>query len=106
MNIDLPSDYVEFVNSTDVLWGETDYEFGGYFDLEPLENIEQMNKDIEIEKYAPGYVAFASDGGGEVFAFDSMGQIFLLPLVGMEPSVATKIASSWQEFKSHIQINS
>lgn len=105
MNIHLPSEYVEFMNSTNVLWGETDYEFGGYFDLEFLDNIEQMNRDIEIEKYAPGYVAFASDGGGEVFAFDNMGPIFLLPLVGMEPSVAIKIASSWQEFKSHMAKN-
>ncbi|MGD9364559.1 MAG: SMI1/KNR4 family protein [Desulfobacteraceae bacterium] len=101
----LPKEYVAFANSTDVLWGETDYDFGGYFDLEPLENIEQMNKDIEIEKYAPGFVAFASDGGGEVFAFDKEGQIFLLPLIGMEPSTATKVASTWKEFKSHIVKN-
>ena len=105
MNVNLPTEYVEFMNSVDALWGETDYEFGGYFDLEPLEKIEQMNKDIEIETYAPGFVAFASDGGGEVFAFDKEGQIFLLPLVGMEPNKATKIAASWQEFKSHIVQN-
>lgn len=98
----LPKDYVEFISSTKTLWGETDYEFGSYFDLEPLEEIDKLNKDIDIETNAPGFVAFASDGGGEVFVFDGEGQIYLMPMIGMEPSAAIKIASSWQEFKAHI----
>lgn len=105
MIMELPTEYIDFVNSTDVLWGETNYEFGSYFDLEPLENIKKFNEDVEIEIYAPGFLAFASDGGGEVFVFDKEGKIYLLPLVGMEPSAASKIASSWQEFKLHIVKN-
>ncbi len=102
IHVKLPAEYIQYVHSSDVLWGETNYEFGGYFDLEPLDNIEQFNRDIEILVYAPEFVAFASDGGGEVFVFDQEGQIFLLPLIGMDPSAAIKVALSWQEFKSHI----
>lgn len=83
--------------------GFTDLELGGYFDLEPLESIEEMNKDIEIERYAPGYLAFASDGGGEVLAFDKDGKVVSIPLIGMEAKSAKVIANSWIEYVSHIQ---
>ncbi|QYJ89378.1 SMI1/KNR4 family protein [Shewanella halotolerans] len=105
MKATLPKEYIEFFKSSDQLWGETDYEFGGYFELEPLDKIEQMNNDIGIAQDAPGFIAFACDGGGEVFVFDESGQIFLLPLIGMEPSVAVKLASSWSEFETHIVQN-
>ena len=105
MKVTLPTEYIKFFKSLDQLWGETDYEFGGYFELEPLDKIEKMNNDIGIAQDAPGFIAFACDGGGEVFVFDESGQIFILPLIGMEPSVAVKLASSWNEFETHIVQN-
>ncbi|GAA5445230.1 hypothetical protein Misp06_03428 [Microbulbifer sp. NBRC 101763] len=102
MNVTLPQEYIEFLKSSDQLWGETDYELGEYFELEPLDTIEKMNKDIGIVQAAPGFIAFACDGGGEVFVFDESGQIFILPLIGMEPGAAVKLASSWSEFETHI----
>ncbi|QDS99887.1 hypothetical protein HG15A2_32180 [Adhaeretor mobilis] len=52
------------VQSSQTMHGFTDLDFGGYFHLEPLELVEKLNKDIEIEEHAPGLLAFASDGGG------------------------------------------
>jgi hypothetical protein len=103
--IALPDEYTRFIQSVDKLYGDTDYEFGGYFDLEPLETVNQMNEDIQIEQYAPGFIAFASNGGGEVFVFDKNGAVYLLPLIGMEPGEAVKLASSWSELEHHIQPN-
>ncbi|MEZ5472621.1 MAG: SMI1/KNR4 family protein [Marinicella sp.] len=100
--IKLPKDYTDYLAQTEVFFGETDFEFGGYFELEPLENIEEFNKDIQTGIYAPGFIAFGSDGGGEILAFDKSGKIYLLPLIGMSLNDAILIASSWHEFEQHI----
>ncbi len=100
--IPLPEEYISYIQNGGAVFGETDYEFGGYFDLEPLELVQQYNTDIEIEQYAPDFIAFGSDGGGEAFVFDSKGAVYLLPLIGMEQDQAVKIANSWKEFISHV----
>ena len=40
--------------------------------------------------------------GGEAFVFNSKGEIYLLPLIGMEQDAAVKLANSWKEFISHV----
>lgn len=100
--IELPKGYLDYINNGGILYGETNYEFGSYFDLEPIENIPEYNQDIEIQTYAPEFIAFGSDGGGEAFVFDANGAIYLLPFIGMESEQAVKVASSWSEFLSHV----
>ena len=97
----LPNEFTNYLETDGDMEFETNYEFGGYIILEPLDLIEQFNTDIEISKHAPNYTAFTSDGGGEVFAFDKEGAIFLLPLIGMSPDDATKVAKSWNEYESN-----
>ncbi len=75
----------------------------GYVVLWPLADIPSNNSDIEIQDYAPGFVAFAGDGGGEVLAFDASGAVFLLPLVGMEPQYAIKVAGSFVELEARFE---
>ena len=101
--MNLPESYIKYLKSGGITAGFTDLEFGGYFDLEPLDKIEELNNEIGISSNAPGFTAFASDGGGEVFAFDAKGSVYLLPMIGMEPQYATKIAESWNEYASHIE---
>jgi hypothetical protein len=52
----------------------------------------------EVAKYAPGFFGFASNGGGEMYAFSPTGAIVYLPFIGMEPKYARHLANSWQEF--------
>ncbi|UVH59303.1 hypothetical protein NWF24_07790 [Variovorax paradoxus] len=54
---------------------------------------------MEVDARAPGFIAFAGDGGGEVFAFDNAGAIFLLPMIGMgmEPEAAMPVAADFLE---------
>ena len=99
----LPEEYLEHLQAGNPRYGSTDLELGGYFDLEPIEFIEEMNKDVEMEKNAPGFLAFASDGGGELLAFDREGKVYSIPLIGMDSKSAVLIANSWQEYVSHIQ---
>lgn len=94
----LPTQYIDYVQNGGQMKFEADFDFGGYIILEPLERIDEFNKEIEINEYAPGYLAFASDGGGEAFVFDSEGKIYLMPLVGMSPNDASMIAESWAEY--------
>ena len=64
-----------------------------------LDELQQFNEEYEVLKYAPGFFGFATSGGGEMFAISPTGEVVCLPFIGMEPSVAVKIASNWQEFE-------
>jgi hypothetical protein len=75
----------------------------GYFILWHPDEIDQNNADIQIEEYAPGFIAFGGNGGGELLVFDKEGAVFMLPMIGMEPQYAQKIAASWQDFERHIR---
>ncbi|MES2838736.1 MAG: hypothetical protein V4794_00455, partial [Pseudomonadota bacterium] len=55
------------------------------------------NTALQVDLCAPGFVAFAGNGGGEVFAFDMAGAVFMLPIIGMEPGAATKVAGDFLE---------
>lgn len=59
----------------------------------------QLNKDYDIEIYAPEFFIFGSDGGYTAFTIEkSTGKIFEMPFIGMEKEGATFIASSFDEF--------
>ncbi len=58
--MDLPADYLEYWKFGKPTSGYTDLELGGYFDLEPIKSIQQLNIDLEIAEHAPGFLAFAS----------------------------------------------
>jgi hypothetical protein len=101
MNIKLPKELVDYF--------ETDCrEFAftkgdpGYLQLWPQEEIEQWNQDYEVPEYAPGFVGFGSDGGGEMLAFDAEGAVYMIPFIGMSIEDAKKIGSSWSEIVSRI----
>jgi hypothetical protein len=72
-----------------VLWGE---------DEEAASNAE-----MEVGVYAPGFVAFAANGGGEIYAVDEDDAVFMLPMIGMEPSAAIKLADDFLELAHGFQ---
>lgn len=55
------------------------------------------NAAMEADACAPGFIAFAGDGGGEVFMFDNAGAIYLLPMIGMETVAAMPVAENFLE---------
>lgn len=64
-----------------ILWGE--------------DEVTTANVDMEVGAYAPGFVAFAGNGGGEIYAFDERGAVFMLPMIGMALDVAIKVADNF-----------
>ena len=75
----------------------------GYFILWPPDEVEQSNHEYEVSTYAPGFLAFGSNGGGELLAFDAIGAVYLLAAIGMSSEDAIKISYSWPEFVSQIK---
>ena len=102
MNLSIPQDYKEYLEHRGCFEGITRGE-PGYIALWPLDEIPGNNAEIEIQALAPGYTAFAGDGGGEVLAFDASGAVYKLPLIGMEPRCATKIASNFSELSARFE---
>nr|WP_216599710.1 SMI1/KNR4 family protein [Cupriavidus sp. HPC(L)] len=75
----------------------------GYVALWSLDEIDVNNADVEINVYAPGFLAFGGDGGGELLAFDHTGAVFMLPMIGMAPDCAIRIADSFSDLATRLE---
>ena len=101
----IPHDYIEYIKSIGAFECLTREDAEpGYVVLWPFEEIAKNNSDVEIEMYAPGFVAFGGNGGGELLVFDSAGTVFMLPMVGMSPNCAIPIAANFQELVNRLEI--
>jgi hypothetical protein len=102
--MDLPSDYVEYLENGGAIEAfVTPASAPGYMVLWPVEEIEEMNADYEFATYAPGFLGFGTNGGGEILAFDAKGAVYMLPAIGLEPKYATLLAATWKEFELMIE---
>ncbi len=66
----------------------------------PLDQVFEHNEDCLVPEFAPGYLGFATSGGGEMYAFAPSGRIVCLAFVGMSPSEELPIAESWHAFEA------
>jgi hypothetical protein len=104
MTIPLPAIYRAFIDTNGlfegsvvlsgeehdvILWGE--------------DEVATANSEMDLDMYAPGFVAFAGNGGGEIYAFDAVGAVFMLPMIGMEPEAAIKVADDFLELAQGFQ---
>jgi hypothetical protein len=97
MALSIPQDYLDYVRTHGIFEGETsDDAEPGYIELWSPDAIRATNEDIEIESLAPGFVAFAGNGGGEALAFDAGGAVYMLPLIGMAPECAEFVAKNFK----------
>ena len=55
-----------------------------------------------VNELAPGFFAFASDGGGELLALTPEGGVVTMPFVGMNPVDAFPVADTWAEFLRYL----
>ena len=98
----LPAEYVKYCSGDGLLEGGL-IVAPGWFQLWPLGEIEDLNRDYQVQEYAPGFLGFGSSGGGELLAFDAEGSIVMIPFIGMAPNEAITIATSWSDFVSKIE---
>ncbi len=66
----------------------------------PLDEVVAYNENYLVSDFAPGYLGFATSGGGEMFAFAPSGRIVCLAFVGMDPTEALPVAETWHEFEA------
>ena len=78
-----------------------------YLVLWAASEVVPFNADYEIRKYAPAFFAFGSNGGGELFAFDtriSDDSVFMLPMIGMSDNDGMLFADSMDAFARRIAV--
>ena len=95
--MNLPADYVTYFA------GDSPREGGlavapGWFQLWLPAEVPHWNREYHVQEFAPGFLGFGSNGGGELLAFDAAGRIVMLPMVGMSAHDAKLVAGSWREF--------
>ena len=102
--MDLPAEYLEFLQRGGATEAFLTCGFPGYMQLWPLEKTAEYNEGYEIAEFAPGFLGFGSNGGGELLCFDGSGAVYCLPCIGMSPEEAKKIADSWADFVQYIEV--
>ncbi|RQU77137.1 hypothetical protein DF141_10100 [Burkholderia cenocepacia] len=101
----IPTEYIDYLRTNGVFEGFTrDGTEPGYVALWPTEEILQNNADVEMATYAPDYIAFAGDGGGELLAFDLAGAVFMLPMIGLASECAIRIADSFDDLAARFDV--
>jgi hypothetical protein len=65
-----------------------------------IEEIPEHNRDIDVEALAPGFIAFAGNGGGEVLTFDTSGIVYMLPMIGMASDCAIRVADNFNHWQN------
>ena len=94
----LPADFLEFLGSSN---GGEGFLGEAYVVIWSVEDIVELNKLYEVERYAPGLLLFGSDGGGEGYAFDTTQEgppVVRVPLVGMNRSLMCVEGRSFGDF--------
>ena len=100
----LPHDYLLYLRGDAPMFGDVVFDdFDRYFELWPEDEVDQFNTQYEVPVLAAAFVAFATNGGGKLYAFDQSGRVFELPCIGMAPQYASEIAASWGEFEARIK---
>lgn len=103
--LELPADYLKFLASFNGCEGSLGAKLR-WFQLWPVEEILQLNKDYEVQKWVPGFFGIGSDGGGYLLAFDTRTswpwEIVKVPFGYLDKVEATLVAASFNEFVKSI----
>jgi hypothetical protein len=95
----LPGDYVGFLKLTN--GGEGSIGKIEYVMLWSAEELGSMNELYEVQKYAPGFLVFGSNGGGEAYGFDTRTPewpVVKLPFIEMDWNLLEPMAGSFSAF--------
>ncbi|SRR6266404_9898902 len=94
----LPNDYVGFLKTCN---GGEGFVGEDYLILWRIEELEEFNRDYEVQEYVPGLLLIGSNGGGEAYGFrtdKTPWEIVRVPFVGMSPELAIKVTGVFSDF--------
>jgi len=96
VDFSLPIGFIDFfreTNGADIITDEK------YILLWALTDMVQLNKEYNVEEYAPEFFIFGSDGGDTAFAIEkSTGDIYEMPFIGMSREEAVFKNKTFTEF--------
>lgn len=98
LGIDFPRDYIAFLKLANGAKGSIG---DSYISLWSMQDLANNNKGYEVEQYAPGFLLFGSDGGGNAYAFNTLEDpmtVYRLPFIGMSKDTAEYISDSFTRF--------
>lgn len=98
----LPDDYLSALSFTD---GGEGFIGGAFLRLYCLAFVRDLNPAYQVERFAPGLVIFATDGGGEAYAFDVRAtppQIVQVPLIPLDLKYAKPMGRTFTAFLDHL----
>jgi hypothetical protein len=98
----IPSELREYHSSGSSLSCEIDVQ-PWLCEFWPIAELDTLNKDYEVPRNAPGYLGFATSGGGEMYALSPGGAIVCLAFVGMSPAEELPVAPSWGVFRGMLR---
>lgn len=104
-SFELPDDYLSCLveaNGGEGFIGEE------YLILWKIEELEQFNREYEVETYAPGLFLFGSNGGGEGFGFDTRSKpykIVQVPFIGMDLKYAKHVADNFLDLLKRMSLS-
>lgn len=100
LGVALPLELATFLEQADAAEG---FVGGAYLAMWPVESIADLNRKARIPEFAPDLVFFATDGGGEGFAFTRSGGEFVnVPMIGMRIIETISVGRTFKEFLAGI----
>ncbi|WP_131998275.1 SMI1/KNR4 family protein [Dokdonella fugitiva] len=103
LGIRLPMEYREFLQKTNGAEGAIGA--NEYISLWPVGRLKELNDAYEVDSYARGFLVVGSNGGGEAYAFDMLGDscsISALPFVGLSREEARLIGKDFWAFLDNL----
>jgi hypothetical protein len=93
--VELPPEYVAYLQVSNGGGGDIGVEPGLLY-FWRAEEVAENNDRYEVQQNVPGFFAFGSSGGGEMFAFDTRGPkpwpVVIIPFIPMDAKEAIQIA--------------
>ncbi|EKK03116.1 Cell wall assembly and cell proliferation coordinating protein [Rhodopirellula baltica SH28] len=102
----LPPGYVALLRLTDggeTFLGHDDPDNGSYLVLWPSTDVLALNNEHDVPSHAPDHFAFGTNGGGEIFAFNTRrgdDAVFMLPSIGLSDDAGMLYCDSFATFLS------
>jgi hypothetical protein len=96
IDFNLPEGFIDFFKEANGADINTDEK---YIILWALTDMVQLNKEYNVEEYAPQFFIFGSDGGDTAFAIEkATGSIYEMPFIGMSKEETIFRSKTFTEF--------
>lgn len=101
--IELPTEYLDFLREADCAGAELPVQ-PWYIYFWKASEVDEQNIGYEVRLNVPGFYAFGTSGGGEMFAFDTRQSkpwpVVIIPFIVMQAEEAIVVASDFATLRA------